>query len=154
MLAIGAGLMMLGASYSSGWSVGFLFGLPKLVAKPGTERYQANTNLEKLSDWLPTALTGAGLVGASAIIFNVHAANTGLGKHIEVHPMILDAMVALGIAAGVVRGYLETRLNLQKSMLDMDRECNADDDSAGDVAEDSPAHPVPLPTGTMRTSTD
>lgn len=145
-LVLGAGVMILAATYGVGWFAGFLLGSPKVNPNAtGTERYQASTNLEKISDWLPTALTGAGLAGATWIGVTIHGANTGLGAKIGVHELLLNAMMVVGVVAGLVRGYLETRLNLRKSMQDSDDECEPSGHGQGDVADDSPRPSVPMP---------
>ena len=59
------------AAYFAGGLVGFLFGIPRTVQGPaptGVTDYQANTNLEQVSDWLTKIIVGLGLVQIGHII--------------------------------------------------------------------------------------
>lgn len=60
------------ASFLAGGMVGFLFGIPRAVqgstAASGAAQYQANTNLEQVSDWLTKIIVGVGLVQIGRII--------------------------------------------------------------------------------------
>jgi hypothetical protein len=60
------------ASFLAGGLVGFLFGIPRAVqgsnAASGSMQYQANTNLEQVSDWLTKIIVGVGLVQIGRII--------------------------------------------------------------------------------------
>lgn len=60
------------ASFLAGGLVGFLFGIPRAVqgstAPSGATQYQANTNLEQVSDWLTKIIVGVGLVQIGRVI--------------------------------------------------------------------------------------
>jgi hypothetical protein len=62
----GTALAIAGASSFTGGIVGFLFGIPRTVpvanGSADSTRYQGNTNLEQVSDWLSKIIVGVGLV--------------------------------------------------------------------------------------------
>src|SRR5204862_8287798 len=68
-----AGLVA-GGAWVTGGLIGFLFGIPRSLADQDrrgdqsgpSARYQANTNLEQISDWLTKILVGVGLVKFTA----------------------------------------------------------------------------------------
>jgi hypothetical protein len=64
--------MIAGASFLLGGLVGFLFGIPRAIqsstAPMDATKYQANTNLEQVSDWLTKIIVGVGLVEIGRII--------------------------------------------------------------------------------------
>jgi hypothetical protein len=76
-LAVSAGV--LGASVASGAFLGFVFGVPKVPQsapsgdesgknpEAGASRYEQNSNLEQISDWLAKIIVGAGLIQIRAI---------------------------------------------------------------------------------------
>ncbi len=67
-------------SFMVGGFVGFLFGIPRYASAPAerssvdasTVKYQANTNLEQISDWLTKIIVGVGLTQFRAIGGWVH----------------------------------------------------------------------------------
>ena len=65
-------VLIAGASFLGGGLVGFLFGIPRAVqgstAHTRATQYQANTNLEQVSDWLTKIIVGVGLVEIGRII--------------------------------------------------------------------------------------
>ncbi len=65
-------VMIAGASFLIGGLVGFLFGIPRAVqgstASTRATQYQANTNLEQVSDWLTKIIVGISLVEIGRII--------------------------------------------------------------------------------------
>jgi hypothetical protein len=68
----GAALAIAAAAGFTGGLVGFLFGIPRAVQgsapSTGVTDYQANTNLEQVSDWLTKILVGVGLVQIGRVI--------------------------------------------------------------------------------------
>ena len=60
------------SSFLLGGLAGFLFGIPRAVqsftAPTGAAQYQANTNLEQVSDWLTKIIVGVSLVEIGRII--------------------------------------------------------------------------------------
>ena len=65
-------VIIAGASFLGGGLIGFLFGIPRAVqgsgAATGTAQYQANTNLEQVSDWLTKIIVGVGLVEIGRLV--------------------------------------------------------------------------------------
>ncbi len=65
-VAIGA------SAYFAGGLVGFLFGIPRTGQVPASSKrsapYQANTNLEQVSDWLTKIIVGIGLVQVGHLV--------------------------------------------------------------------------------------
>ncbi|GAA0907263.1 hypothetical protein [Virgisporangium aurantiacum] len=72
---LASAFMLAAASAVAGGLLGFLFGVPRAAAGPGSDgapssrRYRANTNLEQISDWLTKILVGVGLVQFDQLIF-------------------------------------------------------------------------------------
>lgn len=64
--AFAYGTVVAGAAILVGGLIGFLFGVPRSASDNQTrgnvERYQDNSNLEQISDWLTKILVGVGLV--------------------------------------------------------------------------------------------
>lgn len=65
--AFGTAIAVAGAAALAGGMVGFLFGIPlhkqaATTTSTGETLYQANTNLEQVSDWLTKIIVGVGLV--------------------------------------------------------------------------------------------
>jgi hypothetical protein len=60
------------SAYLTGGIVGFLFGVPRTVQgsarSKGFTQYQANTNLEQVSDWLTKIIVGIGLVQIGHVV--------------------------------------------------------------------------------------
>ena len=64
-IVFGTILAIAGAAFLMGGVVGLLFGVPRTVrtsAQSTEERYESNTNLEQVSDWLTKIIIGVGLV--------------------------------------------------------------------------------------------
>jgi hypothetical protein len=117
------------AALASGALVGFIFGVPKWT-RPKTvsserERYEPNTNIEKLSDWLTKILVGVGLVEfheLGPIVNRMSDRMTaGLSLRGGAHRSALEAH-ALGNAilvyffvAGAIQGFLLTRMFLSRA---------------------------------------
>ena len=70
--AFATALFIGSSSFLIGGLVGFLFGIPRAVqgstAPTGAAQYQANTNLEQVSDWLTKIIVGVSLVEIGRII--------------------------------------------------------------------------------------
>ena len=64
--AFGVGVVIGSSAFLIGGLVGFLFGIPRTVQSSarstGATQYQANTNLEQVSDWLTKIIVGISLV--------------------------------------------------------------------------------------------
>jgi hypothetical protein len=79
-VVLASGLILAGAALLTGGLVGFLFGIPRTLTsdnrqadtgaelgQPAQPPYEANTNLEQISDWLTKILVGIGLAQLGAI---------------------------------------------------------------------------------------
>jgi hypothetical protein len=70
--AFGVGVVIGSSAFLIGGLVGFLFGIPRTVQSStrstGATQYQANTNLEQVSDWLTKIIVGISLVEIGRII--------------------------------------------------------------------------------------
>jgi len=97
---------------------GLIFGVPR--ARPGyaaeaTERYESNSNLEQISDWLTKLLVGAGLVELKNLPGYVAGvgAYLGAGMTISNAPAFCVSAVVYGAGVGFVTAYLWTRLRMR-----------------------------------------
>ena len=129
--AIGlCGLIFL-SSAAVGSLLGFIFAVPRVIAKEGAEVAQSgeakllstNTNLERISDWLTTMLVGVGLsqltnlngvllqfrgfLAESATVYIVNGVPSA-----GVLPAVGPFILILGAASGFLFMYLLTRLGL------------------------------------------
>lgn len=124
------GLMTAGAALLVGGLIGFLFGIPRtlqaeqplpnhVTEEAGDQMpviaYQANTNLEQISDWLTKILVGVGLTQLANLwtgLQSVAAAiQPGLGDRPGAASMALAILVYFPVC-GFLFGYLWTRLFL------------------------------------------
>jgi len=125
----GLGILMAGASAAAGGLLGFLFAIPRTLpakraaaaageteANPAdAPRYEANTNLEEISDWLTKILVGVGLTE----LRNVPGAMEGLAQRLG--PVLGNAPSSGAFAetillyfaiCGFLESYLWTRVFL------------------------------------------
>jgi hypothetical protein len=115
-----------GASALFGGLVGFLFGIPRTATQSTdvnnnidktakTSRYNANTNLEQISDWLTKILVGAGLTQITEIPRFFTRLAQYLKAHIS-HPQLDEGIILVLIVyfliCGFLFGYLLTRMYL------------------------------------------
>lgn len=128
------GILIAGGSAFVGGALGFLFGIPRTLQGDDATRktdssgaqsdsstpsqrtdYQANTNLEQISDWLTKILVGVGLTQVTAIrggledLTNFFA--KGLGNQ-ESAQVLAFAILLYSMVLGFFFGYLWTRLYL------------------------------------------
>ncbi|MCC9309062.1 hypothetical protein LN042_18570 [Kitasatospora sp. RB6PN24] len=136
--ALGAGVMIACATTVAGALVGFLFGVPHVLAggtgadaagptaSPGTAGtapqsgpYIANTNLEQVSDWLTKLLLGVGLTQLGSIWHSARqlgrALSPALGGRADATPFAA-ALVLYFVVLGFLGGWLTTRLLLAGAM--------------------------------------
>ncbi|MFN8445628.1 MAG: hypothetical protein U0175_32855 [Caldilineaceae bacterium] len=123
-------VMTAGAALIVGGLIGFLFGIPRTlqnesdVPKPASETageqtvpvvYQANTNLEQISDWLTKILVGVGLTQLTNLWTGLQAAaavlQPGLGDRMAATSMALAILIYFPVC-GFLFTYLWTRLFL------------------------------------------
>lgn len=124
------GLVMGTASLLAGGLIGFVFGVPRVLANEGRRAggsmptIVANTNLEQISDWLTKILVGVGLTQFRAIaagagnLFATLAPALGGGRVAEV---FAGGLMTYTAAFGFITGWLSTRLLLAGAMADADR---------------------------------
>ena len=92
VVAVGYGLLLAGGTVGSAFLVGFLFGMPRVVAEQQERRnahsgaVRASANLEQISDWLTKIIVGIGIAEFPSVltktkdIFNYIDATHILGK--------------------------------------------------------------------------
>jgi hypothetical protein len=114
-------------SFLIGGLVGFLFGIPRAItsaAKPvGGSRYEANTNLEQVSDWLTKIIVGVGLVQIGRIIPGLARLAQSMKTPLGGQPSSAAFGLALTIAnvlLGFFLFYLWSRSLLRKELEDDD----------------------------------
>ena len=149
-LTTATGLLWAAASAAAGALTGFLFGIPRVLQSdqpvapdgedeeddspgsqngPGRARYQVNTNLEQISDWLTKIIVGIGLVelrnvpGAVKDLAEYFAGDSP-GTGLET---IGAAIVVYFGVLGFLLGYLATRLYLAGAFSRADRLMNYGD---------------------------
>lgn len=119
------------AALATGSLLGFLFGIPRVLADPSvgdgaqgrSNRYNPNTNLEQVSDWLTKILLGASLVSLTQIAASMGRLFDRIGNTLGGG----DATVFAGglvIYAGIVgfcMGWLWARIVLTTIMVRADR---------------------------------
>jgi hypothetical protein len=124
VVVAGTGLLVELAAALAGGLAGFLFGIPRSIARndPGPERrYDVNTNLEQISDWLTKILVGVGLVqigqlgAVSAGLFNAIAQDMKIGT------TAVGALILYSLTAGFLGSYLVTRTVLTRTFSAYDR---------------------------------
>jgi hypothetical protein len=135
-------------SLAIGALVGFLFGVPRWVAAQhagdGRTRYEPNTNIEKLSDWLTQILIGVGLVELHQIGPTLTRACSVLANGLTLRTNRTAADVAAGeplafatglvsyfLVAGLIQGFLLTRMFLTRAW---------QSDGEGAARANGPAH--------------
>ena len=142
LAVMGAATMIAGAAFVSGGLLGFLFGIPRTLQsrqnggdisdshksvdyneqiheeydiKSSAIGYEANTNLEQISDWLTKILVGVGLTQISSITTNLEAIAIKLKPTLgntESSPSFAIALTVYFSVLGFIVGYLWTRLTL------------------------------------------
>lgn len=130
------GLLLALASASSGGLLGFLFGIPRTLAKESSnnkDKHQpspnaqssgstpeghggagqaVNTNLEEISDWLTKILVGAGLVQLQNIPATLHKVGIEFQSSLGNSELAVLGVVINFSVWGFFAGYLLTRLFL------------------------------------------
>lgn len=148
--AAATGLAVAAAGTIAGALVGFIFGVPRVLAgePAGAERsargvrsvIAANTNLEQISDWLTKILVGVGLTQFRALadaagrLFRSLAPSFGGAAQ---GAAFAGALLVYSSALGFVVGWLFSRLFLGQAMAKADRRSAALDlyEQAADAAQ-------------------
>lgn len=113
---------------AGGALVGFIFGVPRWVQAAGTverARYEPNTNIEQLSDWLTKILIGVGLVeihelgnviaSAAEIFARGAMPRPGRGTNQEEAQAFATGIIVYFVIAGIIQGFLLTRMFLTRA---------------------------------------
>lgn len=117
---------------ATGALVGFLFGVPRVnrdAAK--TMKYRPNSNIVAVSDWLTKILVGVGLIEFRKIGTFLNELSDRLGNSLptqstpqsdtEARSFAL-ALIVYFFIAGIIQGYLLTRMYLGRSFADNERD--------------------------------
>jgi hypothetical protein len=132
--AVLAGLLLSGAALLAGVLLGFVFGIPrqlqlaesKVVATDEASssqrarvRYQGNTNLEQISDWLTKILVGVGLtqIGQVPTIYGQIATFFGPAIGGDIGGTVAVCLTIFFPIVGFMIGYLWTRLYLGEELV-------------------------------------
>ena len=130
-LAVATLLGLAGAA--GGGLLGFVFGVPRMLAEgdqsgllrsADASTIVANTNLEQISDWLTKILVGVGLTQFPAIVGAADSLFTGLAPAVGGGPAgkaFAGALLVYSAACGFAVGWLITRLQLARVMVQADR---------------------------------
>ena len=123
--------------------IGFIFGVPRARAAlvqteddledpkgpkgPTTVRFEANSNLEQISDWLTKILVGAGLVQLAALPGFLESLGNYLGASLgTAGPQSAVAIVLYGFGVGFLFAYLWARLRLRVLLESSETEAHAE----------------------------
>lgn len=129
LIALGTGLLIAGASFSSGSLSGFLFGIPRIInslAPKSAEMTQNvilhNDNLVQISDWLTKIIVGVGLTQINALpnklyelgkmispCFNTSSLDEK-GLDINLQITIAISIIIYFLILGFITSYLWTRI--------------------------------------------
>lgn len=129
---VGVGLLVGCAVATAGAALGFLFGVPRvLAAQPdpyappsASPAYLANTNLEQVSDWLTKLLIGAGLTQLGNLASWFRQLCVLLAPAFGARPdsaVFAGALVGEFVVLGFIGGWLATRLLLAPALSEADR---------------------------------
>lgn len=149
-------LLVSGAAFAGGGLLGFLFGIPRLLATEGTpaapasdegaatqsdrqrSTYRTNTNLEQISDWLTKILVGVGLVQLGEITNGtrelVDFLSPALGDD-ESSPSFALTVLFLYTVSGFLIVYLMTRVYLGRVFAQADELMEYVDEKINEVKE-------------------
>ena len=111
-------ILVLAAANCTGAIVGLLFGIPRTRTDGGLsskERFEPNSNLEEISDWLVKIIVGVGLVELSSVPQALKALGTYLGSGLSSGSAsaIGVTTAVYGFTLGCLEGYLWSRLRLR-----------------------------------------
>jgi len=130
--AIGAA--MIGAApFALGGIAGFLFGIPKTLQQPEPPKdgpqgaaarhgWQANTNLEQVSDWLTKIMIGVGLTELGRLPDTLQDISVYIASSLgpAASPMVVSAMLITFSIVGFVVASLLTKFDLGRAIDDQD----------------------------------
>ncbi len=117
---------------AGGALIGFLFAVPRInreTLASNKANYRPNSNIEDVSDWLSKTIVGVGLVEIKNIVKYLQTISSELGKSLLYHPDASQESVAASFAqalilyfffAGIIQGYLLTRIYLNREFANAD----------------------------------
>lgn len=120
--ALAIALLTAGGAFLTGGLFGFLFGIPKSLARPegnltsntsGVRRFDPNTNLEQISDWLTKIIVGLALVQFGQLIDQVQRLTNFLAPSLggtSSSPSFALGILLLFSISGFLTLYVATRL--------------------------------------------
>ena len=144
LTVVGVAIMVAGAALMLGGMTGFLFGIPKALqegaqepaapagAAPGgagareerdERRYQANTNLEQISDWLTKILVGVGLTQIGSLPRKIEDTAQYVARGMggaAADEIFAGGVILYYTIAGFFFGYLWARLFLPRAFRQAD----------------------------------
>jgi uncharacterized membrane protein len=101
---------------ATGALVGFLFAVPRVSADPKRVTHRPNSNIEVLSDWLTKIIVGVGLIEFRQLGGFLTRTSGELAQALvpRTSPAFAQALIIYFFVAGVIQGYLLTRLYLSR----------------------------------------
>ena len=116
---LGTAAMWMMMCLAVGGLVGFLFAVPRINDKARhADLLVPNRNIEAISDWLSKIIVGLGLINFNEIAAGANARATILGKNLQVDQSFALAMILYFSVAGLLEGYLLTRIFIQRHFVD------------------------------------
>lgn len=123
------------ACFMAGGLLGFLFGIPRYAASATDRRlqveqdasvvkYQANTNLEQISDWLTKIIVGIGLTQFRAIGTAIGDAADDLAEAFDGTRIEALSLMITTFATGFLFFYLWSRVYLPRLFADAEASTN------------------------------
>jgi len=142
--------LSIGSSFSIGALIGFLFGIPRTqqhqnngAADSGAQkdsdqseatksRYQVNTNLEQVSDWLTKILVGVGLTQFDYLKNLIINISTSISENIPLAAInkpttLVATSIVYFLICGFLAGYIITRLFLTGAFSQAEEESKVGD---------------------------
>jgi hypothetical protein len=165
----GANLLVGIAAAAAGAVFGFIFGIPRTLNNPADRAavaatasqdrvtthavMTANTNLERMSDWLTTLLIGATLVQIKDIAHWV----SGLGEDLLktgaiANDALVPVIVILFFSLSFLGVYLITRLYLTSAFVQMLGMLTGNADNSGNGTQTTASHPAAVSVATAELS--
>jgi len=137
--ALGAALLIAGASFACGGIGGFLFGIPKIQQQNSQDLKEAiiiqNDNLYQISDWITKIIVGVGLVQLKDIPRYLGRVGNSLGpvlnggavekQYVASNKGSVICIVLYFLSVGFFAVYLWTRLDYVLEMKKVNQKLNA-----------------------------
>ncbi|MEO8569203.1 MAG: pYEATS domain-containing protein [Ginsengibacter sp.] len=124
--AFGCGVLIAGASISSGGFLGFIFGIPSVSQTP-TARLKYNDNLVQISDWLTKIIVGVGLTQ----LYNIPRFIIKIGGQFQINfgggtwaVNVAIAIMGYFFVLGFLMIYFWTKTDYSTIMKNMDDDLN------------------------------